>query len=45
MSELEARVPRGASVSLIADGDAHLLYEQFGFALTAPASVGMYRVV
>lgn len=35
----------GAYVSLIADGQAHRLYAQFGFALTAPRSVGMAKVV
>ncbi|MFM2399412.1 MAG: hypothetical protein RL341_1569 [Pseudomonadota bacterium] len=34
-------VPESAYVSLIADGQAYRLYEQFGFALTAPRSVGM----
>lgn len=34
-------VPASAYVSLIADGEAYRLYEQFGFALTAPASQGM----
>jgi ribosomal protein S18 acetylase RimI-like enzyme len=41
MTELRQRVPAEAYVSLIADGEAHRLYEQFGFELTAPASVGM----
>ena len=31
----------GAHVSLLADGEAHRLYEQFGCAPTAPASIGM----
>jgi hypothetical protein len=31
----------GGYVSLIADGKAHALYAQFGFAPTAPASIGM----
>jgi GNAT superfamily N-acetyltransferase len=35
----------GAYVSLIADGQAHRLYAQFGFAQTAPRSVGMAKVV
>ncbi|HBS62040.1 MULTISPECIES: GNAT family N-acetyltransferase [Stenotrophomonas] len=35
----------GAYVSLIADGQAHRLYAQFGFAQTAPKSVGMAKVV
>ncbi|KAF3163624.1 hypothetical protein TWF225_010385 [Orbilia oligospora] len=30
-----------AYVSLIADGEAYRLYEQYGFELTAPRSVGM----
>ncbi|WP_231570213.1 GNAT family N-acetyltransferase [Pseudomonas fulva] len=34
-------VPESAYVSLIADGEAYRLYQQFGFALTAPASQGM----
>lgn len=34
-------VPESAYVSLIADGEAYRLYEQFGFSLTAPASQGM----
>jgi GNAT superfamily N-acetyltransferase len=43
VAELEERAPSTAHVSLIADGDAHYLYEQFGFVETAPASVGMMR--
>ena len=35
----------GAYVSLIADGQAHRLYAQFGFAATAPTSIGMAKVV
>ena len=38
---LETRIPDGAYVSLIADGDAHRLYAQFGFKPTAPVSIGM----
>ena len=38
---LAREVPESAYVSLIADGEAYRLYEQFGFALTAPASQGM----
>jgi predicted GNAT family N-acyltransferase len=34
-------VPASGYVSLLADGQAHRLYQQFGFQLTAPASVGM----
>jgi GNAT superfamily N-acetyltransferase len=35
----------GAYISLIADGEAHKLYAQFGFLPTAPASIGMYLPV
>lgn len=38
---LRRTAPSGAYVSLIADGEAHRLYAQFGFEHTAPASVGM----
>lgn len=38
---LSRTAPTGAYVSLIADGEAHRLYAQFGFAPTAPASIGM----
>lgn len=38
---LDVNVPEGGFVSLLADGKAHALYEQFGFEQTAPASVGM----
>ncbi len=41
MAYLEAAVPDGGYVSLIADGSAKDLYAQFGFVPTAPASVGM----
>ncbi|WP_101391587.1 GNAT family N-acetyltransferase [Streptomyces sp. TLI_146] len=42
--ELERRAPATAYVSLIADGPARFLYEQFGFADTAEHdSIGMYR--
>lgn len=34
-------VPESAYVSLLADGQAYRLYQQFGFTLTSPASVGM----
>lgn len=34
-------VPESGHVSLLADGQAYRLYQQFGFALTAPGSVGM----
>jgi GNAT superfamily N-acetyltransferase len=42
---LDAEAADGAYVSLIADGEARRLYAQFGFAETAPASVGMARVI
>lgn len=41
MDELARTAPAEAYVSLIADGDAHRLYAQFGFAPVAPASIGM----
>jgi GNAT superfamily N-acetyltransferase len=41
MNYLDMHVPESGYVSLIADGEAHKLYAQFGFVLTAPASVGM----
>ncbi|MFJ4668461.1 GNAT family N-acetyltransferase [Kitasatospora purpeofusca] len=44
-AELERRAEKGAYVSLIADGEAHQLYAQYGFVGTAPASVGMHRLV
>lgn len=34
-------VPESAYVSLLADGQAYRLYQQFGFSLTSPSSVGM----
>ncbi len=40
---MRANLPPSAYVSLLADGEAHRLYAQFGFAPTAPASIGMYR--
>jgi GNAT superfamily N-acetyltransferase len=42
---LEETLPDGAYVSLIADGDAHRLYSQFGFEPTAPHSIGMARFI
>lgn len=39
---LKAHAPPTAYVSLIADGPAKALYAQYGFAETAPKSVGMY---
>jgi len=41
---LEREVPPGGYVSLIADGKASELYAQYGFAPTAPASIGMAYV-
>ncbi|MGI4733260.1 MAG: GNAT family N-acetyltransferase [Janthinobacterium lividum] len=41
MDRLRAIAPAEAYVSLIADGEAHRLYAQYGFAPTAPASIGM----
>jgi len=43
MEELARLAPAEAYVSLIADGKASELYAQFGFAPTAPASIGMAR--
>ncbi len=43
-AELERRAPDGSYVSLIADGEARRLYAQYGFAETAPVSVGMARL-
>ena len=45
VEHLRATVPKGAYVSLIADGEGHRLYSQYGFELTAPRSVGMAFVV
>lgn len=42
-SWLERHVPPSGYVSLIADGQAHALYAQYGFAPTAPRSIGMFR--
>jgi ribosomal protein S18 acetylase RimI-like enzyme len=41
MAYIEREVPDSGYVSLIADGEAHALYAQFGFVPTAPASIGM----
>lgn len=41
MDALQREAPAEAYVSLIADGRASDLYGQFGFASTAPASIGM----
>ncbi|MGQ7242074.1 GNAT family N-acetyltransferase [Salinicola sp. V024] len=45
MSEIRSyllrEAPENAFVSLLADGEAHRLYAQFGFEPTAPHAVGM----
>ena len=41
VEELRGLAPAEAYVSLIADGEANKLYAQYGFAPTAPASIGM----
>lgn len=41
MDALKRIAPAEAYVSLIADGEAHRLYAQYGFVPTAPASIGM----
>lgn len=41
MTHLRATCPPNTYVSLLADGEAKNLYRQFGFAETAPASIGM----
>jgi ribosomal protein S18 acetylase RimI-like enzyme len=43
MDHLTTHAPESAHVTLMADGEAHRLYEQFGFRATAPASIGMAR--
>ncbi|MFT3805322.1 GNAT family N-acetyltransferase [Arenimonas sp.] len=43
-SWIETDVPESAYVSLIADGQAHALYAQYGFSPTAPRSIGMAMV-
>lgn len=45
VDHLRATAHKSAYVSLIADGEAHRLYARFGFAHTAPKSVGMAFVV
>ena len=41
MAYIAAHVPAETYVNLIADGEAHRLYAQFGFEPVAPASQGM----
>jgi len=38
---IRREVPESGYVSLLADGQAQRLYQQYGFAPTAPASIGM----
>lgn len=45
MAQLRVSALPGAYVSLIADGQAHRLYAQFGFAPTTPKSIGMAQVL
>jgi GNAT superfamily N-acetyltransferase len=42
---LRNNAPDTAYVSLIADGEAHRLYSQFGFEPTAPLSIGMAMLI
>ncbi|GAM87580.1 hypothetical protein ANO11243_056070 [Dothideomycetidae sp. 11243] len=42
MRRLEEVAPAEAHVSLLADGQAHKLYAQYGFAPTAPISIGLH---
>ncbi|KAL9551391.1 hypothetical protein PS6_005034 [Mucor atramentarius] len=39
---IDKNTTRDCYVSLLADGDAHLLYEKFGFVSSMPKSQGMY---
>ncbi len=41
MAHIEATAPAEVHVSLMADGEAHRLYAQFGFEPVAPRSRGM----
>jgi GNAT superfamily N-acetyltransferase len=41
VEHVRAVAPASAYVTLLADGDAYRLYEQFGFKVTAPKSIGM----
>jgi ribosomal protein S18 acetylase RimI-like enzyme len=41
LAEIEARVPAEVYVSLMANGRAHRLYEQFGFTAVTPDARGM----
>lgn len=42
MEYIKTELPESCYISLIADGDAHHLYEQFGFKEVMPESRGMY---
>lgn len=42
---LKRNVPVGSFVNLLADGEAHRLYAQFGFRPTAPDAIGMDLVI
>lgn len=44
-TELRRHAPARAYVSLMADGEAHRLYAQYGFQPTAPRSIGMAFIV
>lgn len=41
MAHIDATAPAEVHVSLMADGEAHRLYAQFGFEPVAPRSQGM----
>ena len=43
MERLRDKAPATAHVTLLADGEAHQLYSQFGFRPSAPRSVGMIQ--
>lgn len=45
VDHLRDHAPSSAYISLMADGEAHRLYSQFGFKPTAPRSIGMAFVV
>lgn len=45
VDHLRTHAPSSAYVSLMADGEAHRLYSQFGFKPTAPRSIGMAFVI
>jgi len=45
VERLRQAAPSRAHVALIADGEAHRLYAQYDFTLTAPGGVGMQMVI